>query len=83
MTLLALANDNEPETIPYHEPSKAAIVADILTLRPLGFIGTILGSVAFVISLPVTLPSDSYKEVGETIVMKPAYFTFNRPLGKM
>ena len=74
--------ENE-QTAPPPEPSTTAKIADAVALRPAGFIGTILGTVAYVISLPITLATNTYKETGEILVLKPAYFTFNRPLGQM
>ena len=74
--------ENE-QAAPPPEPSTTAKIADAVALRPAGFIGTILGTLAFVISLPVTLSTNRYKETGEMLVLKPAYFTFNRPLGQM
>jgi hypothetical protein len=78
---MVLANEQEAKSS--SGPSPAAIVADVLVLRPAGLIGTILGSVAFVISLPVTLPMKKTEEAGKTLVMAPLLFTFDRPLGKM
>jgi len=74
--------ENQKTTSP-SEPSAAAIIADVIVLRPAGLIGTILGGAAFLISLPVTVPTKTYKQTGETLFMKPAKFTFNRPLGQM
>jgi len=65
------------------KPSPAAIVADILVLRPGGLIGTILGTAGFLISLPVTWPEKKTETVGEMLVITPLHFTFDRPLGKM
>jgi len=78
---MVLANNQEAKPSP--KPSPAAIVADVLVLRPAGLIGTILGSVAFVISLPVTLPTKKTETAGKTLVVEPLLFTFDRPLGKM
>lgn len=65
------------------DPSPGAVVADILVLRPLGFCGTILGAAAFVISLPVAVPTSKMGEVSRLLVEKPYNYTFERPLGKM
>ena len=73
-----LAEDN-----PSGHPPTGAIILDILVLRPLGFCGTILGASAFVMSLPVSIPSKKMDEVLENVVMVPYGFTFERPLGKI
>jgi hypothetical protein len=81
VNLVVFADDQKTTSHP--EPSTAAIIADVIALRPAGLIGTILGGAAFLISLPVTLPTNTYKQTGETLFMKPAKYTFNRPLGQM
>jgi hypothetical protein len=78
----AVFADDQKTTSP-SEPSTAAIIADCIVLRPAGIIGTILGGTAFLIALPVTLPTNTYRQTGEILFMKPANFTFNRPLGQM
>lgn len=74
----ALAKDN-----PSGHPSTGAIVLDILVLRPLGFCGTILGTSAFVMSLPVSIPFEKTDKVLEMVVMVPYGYTFERPLGQI
>jgi hypothetical protein len=64
-------------------PSAGAVVGDILVLRPLGFVGTVLGSAAFVVSLPVTLPTHQVDKVGKALVERPFNYTFERPIGQM
>lgn len=75
---LALSRDNSPETV-----SGAAVVADIFVLRPLGFVGFILGTGAFVISLPVTIPFNSSHEVAKVLVFEPYRYTFKRVPSEM
>jgi hypothetical protein len=74
---------DEQKTTSKSEPSTAAIIADVIVLRPAGIIGTIIGGAAFLISLPVTVPTKTYKQTGDALFMKPANFTFSRPLGQM
>ena len=64
-------------------PSTAAILADIFALRLGGLIGTICGTVGFIISLPVTVPTKKTNPVGEMLVITPLNYTFTRPLGKI
>jgi len=54
-----------------------------LVLRPLGFVGTILGSAAFVVSLPVTLATHKVDRTEKILVQEPYEYTFERPLGHM
>ena len=57
-------------------------------LRPLGFVETIAGTAAFAALSPLTaiasLPSmemSAFAELADTLIVKPAKFTFVRPAG--
>jgi hypothetical protein len=82
-TLLAQAPPSypvkNPETLA--EPSGEAIVADILVLRPAGFVATVFGTVLYVISLPISLPTRTADTVAQKLVVAPAKYTFVRQLG--
>ncbi len=65
-----------------HHPSTAAVIGDVLVLRPLGFTGTVLGTTAFVVSLPVTWTFHNKREAEKLLVKKPFNYTFRRSLGK-
>jgi hypothetical protein len=64
------------------EPTGAEMAADAVFARPLGLVGTVAGSVLWVLSLPFTLPSGSAERAAKQMVAKPAEFTFKRPLGQ-
>jgi len=49
--------------------------------RPIGLAGFIVGTIAFVASLLVTVPFNSYQEAAKVIVMEPYRYTFERPFG--
>ena len=57
------------------------MIADLVLLRPAGFIGTVLGSAVFVVSLPFSAIGGNSKEALEKLVKEPARYTFSRPLG--
>ena len=57
------------------------MVVDAVVMRPLGLVGTILGAVVTVVTLPFTLPSGSADEAAQYMIVEPAEYTFNRPLG--
>jgi hypothetical protein len=63
-------------------PSTGAMAADLLMVRPLGIASTVLGCAVFVVSLPFSIPGDNMNAVLETTVVKPANYTFKRPLGE-
>jgi len=57
------------------------MTADLVLVRPLGVVGTVIGAAVFVVSLPFTLPTGSAGEAAHELVGKPFEYTFNRPLG--
>jgi hypothetical protein len=79
---LVRAQDYAP-TSSAKEPTAEAMLADIFVLRPFGIAATVLGSVAFVVSLPFTLPTRSVDKAAQKLVVDPAKYTFTRPLGHM
>ncbi|MGD0262504.1 MAG: hypothetical protein ABSD29_22295 [Verrucomicrobiota bacterium] len=58
-----------------------SIVVDAVVVRPVSFALTIVGSVLFVVSLPVAAPSHSVDKTAHALVVAPAKDTFVRPLG--
>lgn len=59
------------------------MVLDLVLLRPLGLVATVVGGVGFLVSLPFTLPAGNVGEAAHELVVRPAEYTFNRPLGDM
>jgi hypothetical protein len=59
-----------------------AMTADLVFVRPLGIVATVLGSVVFVVSLPFSALGNNTKEASQKLVKDPAQFTFKRPLGE-
>ena len=72
----------DTKSISDEEPSAGAMAADLVLARPLGIASTALGCVVFVASLPFSLPGGNTKEAFKATVVKPAAFTFKRPLGE-
>lgn len=62
-------------------PSAAAMVVDLVVVRPLGLAATVLGAGFFVVSLPFSLLGWNVDEAASRLVAEPAEFTFLRPLG--
>jgi hypothetical protein len=58
-----------------------SMVVDVALARPATFALTIVGSVLFVISLPVAATSGCVSKAGKALVVAPAKDTFTRPLG--
>ena len=59
-----------------------AIVFDLLVLRPVGFVATVGGSIVFVLSLPISVPTGSFQKSFRALVAGPAVYTFWRTLGE-
>ena len=64
-------------------PSICEVAGDILVIRPLGLVRIGIEAVAFVVSLPVTIPLKKVQGATEFLIEDPYDFTFKRPLGKM
>jgi hypothetical protein len=60
-----------------------AIAVDVFLVRPFCLLSTICGSVIFVVSLPIAIPSKSVHSAARALVTKPAHATFTRPLGDL
>ncbi len=63
--------------------STPEVVGDFLWVRPLGFMQVGLGAMAYVISLPVTMPLKKADEAKEFLITYPYYYYFKRPLREM
>lgn len=57
------------------------MLIDLVVMRPIGLVTTVIGAAAFVVALPFTVPTGSVEESARMMVGKPAEYTFNRPLG--
>ncbi|MDP2031412.1 MAG: hypothetical protein Q8K12_17400 [Thiobacillus sp.] len=57
------------------------MVVDAVVMRPLGLVATLVGAVLTVVALPFTIPSGSVESSARELIVKPAEYTFTRPLG--
>ena len=68
----------------YHyqeRPSAGAMIADVVVARPLLLVGTVIGTGAFLVSLPFSLLGGNAGDAAEALVLEPASATFLRCLG--
>jgi hypothetical protein len=79
----ALLSASAPRAHAFDDNSFEAVAADAIVVRPLAFVATIIGSVLFVVSLPVAAISGSTAQTAEALVLRPARATFTRPLGDL
>ena len=61
--------------------SAEAMTADLLVIRPLGIVASVVGSAIFIVSLPFSALGGNTKIACQKLVKDPAKFTFKRPLG--
>jgi hypothetical protein len=65
-------------------PSAAAMTVDLLIVRPLGLVASVLGIGLFVVQLPfAVLSGDMPSDPANKLVAAPLAYTFTRPLGEM
>lgn len=65
-------------------PSAIAMTADLLIVRPLGLVATVLGTGLFILQLPLSLvQGEPPSEPARKLIVEPAAFTFSRPLGDL
>ena len=63
--------------------SAEAIIADGLLLKPAGVLATLAGTLAFVVTLPFSIPTRSVDKAAQKLIVDPARYTFVRPLGQI
>jgi hypothetical protein len=61
--------------------SAEAMAADLLVVRPLGIVASVVGTAVFIVSLPFSALGGNTKIACQKLVEDPAKFTFKRPLG--
>lgn len=62
-------------------PTMLSMVTDVVLTRPVMFVVTVVGSAAFVVSLPFSAAGGNIVETAEVLVVTPAMTTFVRPVG--
>ncbi len=63
------------------EPAAEEILLDALILRPVGLVTIFVGTAAFVVTLPFTVPAGGVGVTGRKFIVEPFKFTFTRPIG--
>jgi hypothetical protein len=58
-----------------------AMAGDILFVRPIGIVGTAIGTVLFIVSVPFSAAGGNTEQAFKKMVAEPAEFTFKRPIG--
>ncbi len=63
------------------EPEATGMIIDGLVVRPISLVATVVGAVAFIITLPFSALGGNVDEAGEKLIDRPAAYTFSRCLG--
>lgn len=72
------------ETMIDTAPSAGAMAFDLVVVRPLSLVATLLGSGLFLLQLPLNLIQGTPPvDPAQKLVVEPARYTFDRPLGVM
>lgn len=73
----------EPAAETSSGPGIAEISLDVLLLRPIGALSTVVGMGFFVVSAPLVAPSWAFSDTWDVFVATPVDDTFSRPLGEL
>jgi len=67
--------------VPTKDRDALSMMYDVVILRPLGLVGTVVGTAFFFASLPFSILGGNTGEAAQKLVVEPAKYTFARPLG--
>ena len=81
LCVLALLLSTANSAFASGDTAATSVAVDVVVARPVSFAVTLVGSVLFVVSLPVAAPSKCVGKVAQSLVVAPAKDTFKRPLG--
>ena len=82
LTLSSTAAVAQQDYILDNSPTGGAMAVDLLLVRPVALVGTVLGVGLFVLQLPLALfQGELPAEPARKLVMEPVKFTFMRRLG--
>jgi len=65
------------------ETTAGTMLADTFMVRPFMLVSTVVGTAAFIVTLPFSLLGGNTREAGKTLVGEPFMYTFARPLGQL
>jgi hypothetical protein len=59
-----------------------SIPVDVLVVRPLTLVATVVGTAIFVVGLLFSIPSQTVGYTAQKLIVEPFKFTFTRPVGE-
>jgi hypothetical protein len=82
-SLPGVANAGTHEEEYVDTPGSGEMIIDAVVVRPIMLVGTVIGVVLFVVTLPFSALGGNVGEAADKLVVEPAAYTFVRPLGEM
>ncbi|MHB8455678.1 MAG: hypothetical protein ACYDDO_13530 [Acidiferrobacterales bacterium] len=70
-----------PQAYAYETGDDGSVLLDLFVLRPMGLFATVAGTIIFVGSLPISIPTWSVRRTFHELVQRPATYTFYRNIG--
>jgi hypothetical protein len=64
-------------------PTAEAMTFDLFIMRPLGLVGTVLGTAVYIVALPVNILTLNLADPARRLILEPAKYTFVRSLGDL
>ena len=69
---VALLLAQAPRANAFEDGSPEAVAADVIVVRPVCFVATVIGSALFLVALPVAAISKSTRQTAHALVVAPA-----------
>ncbi len=82
MALMATTSTSMAIGYTEEDVSFGHVLVDAVIVRPLTFLTTAAGAVAWTVTLPFSILGENAEEAGEFLVVEPATYTFVRPIGR-
>ena len=64
-------------------PSGEAMTFDLLVVRPLSLVGTLVGVAVYIVALPINAITLNFEDPARRLILEPAKYTFARDLGDL
>ena len=83
LVFCAAAPASEDPFKPDTSPTGEQMALDLVIVRPLSLVGTVLGTVVFIVALPINAVTLNFADPARRLIVEPATYTFVRPLGDL
>jgi hypothetical protein len=71
------------DSVRYDDASFGTMLVDAAVARPLGLGATVVGTAIWIVTLPFSALGGNIDDAASELIIKPARFTFIRPLGEL